>query len=306
LVDSDQAQQSSQQQSKTPVDEGTFLKRIDEIRDKILDVKNRRRQLIEEIKNLRDKRRKLIEEKKQLIERFKTLREQRKKLLDELAKVKQDRDNISKEFKTKLDQLKEAHNITQKEGDVAKLSLRKIQKRMEELEWRQQTSVLTPEEEKRLVEEIDRLEELAERVRKARKEEVSILELEADVKGLKLKLSELINKVKELRENAGKLKAEISSINPKIDEYNKNIDALGNEIQQKSQEAENLTKQLDALYQEYRDLMVKLKEMKLAKQRGIEVNILEQKRKEIEEKQKKGEALTLDELRILYGDLDSI
>ncbi|MDP8002571.1 MAG: coiled-coil protein [Caldisphaera sp.] len=305
MVDQGQGQQNSQITQKE-VDEESFLKHIDEIKDKIIEIKNQRSQLIDEIKSLRDKRRQLIEEKKKLVDRLINLREERKKLLDELVKAKQDRETASKEFKTKLDQLKVAHQLTQKEGDFAKLSLRRIQKRMEELEWRQQTSVLTPEEEKRLVEEIDKLEELAERVRKAREEEVSVLELEADVKGLKLKLTEAINKVKELREKIGRLKGEISSLTPKIDEYNKNIDSLAAQIQQKSQDIESLSKQLDALYQEYRDHMVKLKEMKLAKQHGIQVNILEQKRKEIEEKQKKGEALTLDELRILYGDLDSI
>ncbi len=294
------------QPDQNEIKEEDFLKAIDEIKDKILDIKVQRRKLIEELRSLRDKRRKLIEEKKELVGRLLSLRDERKRKLDELEKVKKEKDEANKEFRERLDQLRVVQQLAQKEGNLAKLSLRRIQKRIEELEWRQQTSILTPEEEKRIIAEIDRLEELMEKVRKARQEEVSVLELEANVKGLKLKLSQAINKANELREGIGRLKAEIASLMPKIDEYNKNIDFIAGQIQEKNQTIEEMSRKLDSLYQEYRDKMVKLKEMKIARQRGIQLDLLEQKRREIEEKEKKGEALTLDELRILYGDLDNI
>jgi len=48
--------------------------------------------------------------------------------------------------------------------------------------------------------------------------------------------------------------------------------------------------------------MIKLKEVKVAKQRGITLEAIERKRREIAEKMKRGEPLSLEELKILYGE----
>jgi len=131
---------------------------VDRIRDKIVQVKEQRTRLIEEVKSLREKRRSLIDKKREIVGQLLKLREERKGVLDELAKVKEELNNALNELKSKREQLREARQLLEKEGNIAKLSLRKVLKRIEELEWKQQTSVLPPQEEKRLVEEIERLE----------------------------------------------------------------------------------------------------------------------------------------------------
>jgi hypothetical protein len=50
--------------------------------------------------------------------------------------------------------------------------------------------------------------------------------------------------------------------------------------------------------------MVRLKELKVSRQRGIQLKVLEERRKEIEEKARRGEPLSIDEMRILYGEFD--
>ena len=284
--------------------EDDLYKMVDKLREVIVNLKEQRAKLIQEVKELREQRRKLSEERRESIEQLQKLRNERKGLLDQLNSLKQERDNVLKEFRSKLEQLREARQLLEKEGSIAKLSLRRVLKRIEELEWKQQTSVLPPQEEKRIVEEIQRLEELAERIRKARQEEISILELEAEVKSLKLRLSDLNNKLKELRQSIGTIKAQISSLTPKIDELTKQLASLTGTINAKSHAIDVVTKQLDLLYGKYREVMVRLRELKISRQRGLEVATLEEKRKQIEEKAKRGEPLTLDELRILYGELD--
>jgi len=85
---------------------------------------------------------------------------------------------------------------------------------------------------------------------------------------------------------------------------NKEIDSLKGLIDEKSKEIDSLSKVLDALYTKYREIMVRLKELKVSRQRGIQLKVLEERRKEIEEKARRGEPLSIDEMRILYGEFD--
>ncbi len=48
--------------------------------------------------------------------------------------------------------------------------------------------------------------------------------------------------------------------------------------------------------------MIKLREIKVARQRGLTLEAIERKRKEIMEKMERGEPLSLEELKILYGE----
>ncbi len=286
------------------MNEDNLYKLVDQLRNLIISVKDMRTQLITEVKELRERRRNLIDQKRGLSDQLAKLREQRKSLLDELVRLKQERDSLLKEFRSKVEQLKEARQLLDKESSIAKVSLRKIQKRIEELEWRQQTSVLSQQEEKRLVEEIQRLEELAERVRKARQEEVSIMELEAEVKSLRMRLAEVNSKLDGIRNTIGNLKSQMASLIPKIDELDKQVNSLKEVIDLKSHTIDVYTKQLDLLYDKYRKIMVRLRELKVSKRRGLEVTLIEEKRKQIEERLKRGEALSLDEMRVLYGEFD--
>jgi len=66
---------------------------VDRIRDKIVQVKEQRTRLIEEVKSLREKRRSLIDKKREIVGQLLKLREERKGVLDELAKVKEELNN---------------------------------------------------------------------------------------------------------------------------------------------------------------------------------------------------------------------
>jgi len=83
---------------------------------------------------------------------------------------------------------------------------------------------------------------------------------------------------------------------------NKKVNALSDEINAKSQMIDDLSRQLDELYALYKETMIKLKEIKIARQQGLQVELIEKKRREIKEKMERGEPLTLEELKILYGE----
>ncbi|MEB2836404.1 MAG: hypothetical protein GSR80_001560 [Desulfurococcales archaeon] len=286
--------------------EDELLKLAEEYREKIISIKDQRRTLVEENRKLRAQRRRLIEEKRQLTSRLQEVRRKRNELMEQLRQLKSERDKIREELEKKREQLQLARKLAEKEGDLAKLSLKRLQRRLEDLEWRQMTSVLPPEAEKRIVEEISRLEELIERVRKAKQQVLSIMELEAEVKALRLKNRDLTQRINEIRESIGEVKREIQSLVERIEEYNKKIDALSEEINERSAILDDLSRQLDLLYAVYREIMVKVRELKLARQYRMSLEELEKRRKEVMEKYKRGEPLSLQELRILYGEFDEI
>ena len=143
---------------------------------------------------------------------------------------------------------------------------------------------------------------MIERVRKAREQMLSVMELEAEVKALRLSLRGVNEEIREIREEIGRIKEQIASLSPKYEEMNKMVDSLSEEIAKRSQLIDDLSKQLDEYYSKYRDAMIKLKEIKLAKQQGVRIELIEKKRKEIREKLERGEPLTLEELKILYGE----
>ncbi len=286
--------------------EEELFSRAEELRNKIMEIKDQRRSLIEEIKELRAQRRRLIEEKRTYTTRLKELKERRAELLDELNKLKEERDKLREQLNSKREQLRIARELAAKEGNLARISLKRLQRRLEELEWKQMTTVLPPHEEERLIAEISRLEDLIDRVRRAKQQFLSVMELEAEIKSLRLRYSDVVSKINEIRERIGEIKNEMQALIQKIEEYNSKIDALGREIEERSAIVNDLNKQLDQLYPEYREIMIKLKELKIAKQYRITVEALEKRRKEVLEKYKRGEPLTLDELKILYGEFDAI
>jgi uncharacterized coiled-coil DUF342 family protein len=284
--------------------EGELLTRIEEVKDKIIQLKDERRRLIEELRRLRDERRRLIEERRRLIEEFKSLRERLRELKSKLAEIKAERDKVRKEALDKREDVRIARQLAEKEGEVARVSLRRLQKRLEELEWRQMTTVMRPEEERRLVEEIARIESMIMKVKEARKHVISVLELEADYKATLLRLKDLNNKMAEVVEEIKSVRLQLQGIAARLDELSSKVGALTQSISDKSSRVDEINRELDSLYNEYRGVLGRLRDLRESRRLGIQLELLERKRREVREKAERGEPLTLEELRILYGELD--
>lgn len=284
--------------------ERELIASIEEAKDKIVALKEEKRRLIEERRALIDERRKLAEERRKLVGEFKEIRDRYRAMKEEFLKLKEERDSVKKEVENKREDLRIARQLAEKEGEVAKISLRRLQRRLEELEWKQMTSVMRPEEERRLVDEIARIESMIMKVRDARRHVISLLELQADFKSSLLRLKDLNQKLSKMWEEMRNHRTRLGELRAKIDEISKRIEEISKEIDAKSKRLDELTQEIDAMYAKYRDSLSKLREVKEAKRLGVELEILERKRKEVKEKAEKGIPLTLDEMRILYGELD--
>ncbi|MEM4512635.1 MAG: hypothetical protein QXK97_05000, partial [Acidilobaceae archaeon] len=225
-------------------------------------------------------------------------------LREEHARLKEEREKLRKEVEARRGELKIASQLAEKEGDVARISLRRLQRRLEELEFKQMTSVLTAEEEKELVDQIARLENLIMRVKSARRHMVTLVELKADYKALVLQLKETNSKLASVRQRLVELVKERDSLREEVKKLSDKIAELSSQIDSLSQEIDSKTRALDELYSEYRALLSRLREMKIARRLKLTLEALERKKREVKEKAERGEPLTLDELKILYGELD--
>ncbi|MEM0339969.1 MAG: hypothetical protein QXN05_00885 [Acidilobaceae archaeon] len=284
--------------------EATLLDQVSELQETIMAMRDERRKLVEEVKKLRDERRKLVSERRVLIERLKEIKKELTALREEFVKLREERDKLRKEIEIRRGELKIASQLAEKEGEVARISLKRLQKRLEELEFKQMTSVLSPEEEKELVEQIAKLENLIMRVKSARRHIVSLVEFKADLKALVLQLKEMNSRLSELRQKLGGLINEKNRILEELRSYSNKIAELSTQIDNISQEIDSKNKQLDELYSRYRETLSKLRELKIARKLRLTLEALEKKRREVKEKAERGEPLTLDEMKILYGELD--
>ncbi|MCS7106987.1 MAG: hypothetical protein NZ902_02650 [Acidilobaceae archaeon] len=285
-------------------DEQKLISTIEETRDRIVALKEEKRKIVEERRKLIEERRKLVEERRALVQEYRNHKEQLRALREEFLKVKEERDAVKKEAMNKREDLKIARQLAEKEGEVAKISLRRLQRRLEELEWKQMTTVMRPEEEKKLVEEIARVESMILKVREARKHVISLMELQADYKSTLLKLKGLNEKLSRMWQRLNELRTKLNELGNKIGEANRRIEELSREIEIRSLKLDDLSKEIDGLYSNYKESLTKLNEMKEARRLGIQLELLEKKKKEVKEKAERGEPLTLEELKILYGELE--
>ncbi|MEN3000008.1 MAG: hypothetical protein ABDH61_05480 [Acidilobaceae archaeon] len=285
-------------------DEQRLISNIEETRDKIVALKEEKRKLVEERRALIEQRRKLVEERRAFVREYREHKEQLRALREEFLKVKGERDAVKNEAMNKREDLRIARQLAEKEGEVAKISLRRLQRRLEELEWKQMTTVMRPEDEKKLVEEIARVESMILKVKEARKHVISLMELQADYKSTLLKLKGLNEKLSRMWQQLNELRTKLNELGNKIGEANRKIEELSREIEVRNLKLDDLSKEIDALYGNYKESLTKLSEMKEARRLGIQLELLEKKKKEVKEKAERGEPLTLEELKILYGEIE--
>ncbi|MEM2343590.1 MAG: hypothetical protein QW659_05855, partial [Sulfolobales archaeon] len=80
------------------------------------------------------------------------------------------------------------------------------------------------------------------------------------------------------------------------------LNGVNEEIRGLVQNLVNTASRINELRERYASLNQRLREVRLARIKQNEEKIVEEKRKLVEEKKRRGERLTLEDLRILYGE----
>ena len=282
--------------------EKEILERITELREEIKRLKERRYALIEEVRRLRQERRSLIDRARQLRETLRSLRERRRKLVEEVRGLRQERRQLLEKIRSVVSELDQQRRIAAELRPLARRSINAIRRRIEELEWRQQTQVLTPEQEKEIIDEITRLEALLEKTMEARQVLQSLAEKRAELMGLRLQLRSYGEEIRKRSAEISRIDERIDAVRKELDELSPRIDELSKKIEELSGEIDRLREEINARVEELRRLSEQLRGIRSGRERQRLVQIYAEKRRAVEEKLRRGEPLTLEELRLLYAE----
>ena len=176
------------------------------------------RDQMREYKRIRDDHNKEV---KALIESVKAEREERDRINQEINEAKERRMAIHAQLKSVYDEIRELRSnlVGSPSNDQ-----RKMMRRVEELEWRQQTEQLTRDEEVAIVEEIARIETQLVKIGQEKEKQDRISELRRLARKLKDEASEAHEKVLSLSEQSQVHHQEVVRIRPQLEEYKKAAD----------------------------------------------------------------------------------
>jgi uncharacterized coiled-coil DUF342 family protein len=234
-------------------------------------------------------------------------RAQREKLNAEVARLKQLRNaevERARELQEKLQELR---------GEFAELddfvSLEELQKQFRELEWRQQTTVTTIDEERELLAEMSRLTlamEAAAKVEKrldgARPEDLDqlwqeIQEARNRAQEYHEQMVTLVEKAQEKHQTIIGFSESIGPAREEAQEAHQQFVSCLQEVDEMRARVEKLQEQEKGLRKRLDEIRAQRKADRQERERQIMTEIAERARR----KQKAGEKLTMDELRALYG-----
>ena len=261
-----------------------------------LEVLRRNRDKMREYKNLRDSHNKEV---RGLIESVKAEREARDKINKEINDAKQRRTAIHAQLKSIYDEIRDLRsNIV---GSPS-TDQRRMMRRVEELEWRQQTEQLSMDEEKSIVEEIARIEAKLVEIGQEKEKQDRISELRRLARRLKGEASEAHSKVLELSEQSQIHHQEVVRIRPELEELKRSADTSHQnfvEWLKKVKEGEGKLKeirdQIDEIYGKIRRHESEKRDSARQEKRDIQMAHEQERLDAAVEKLQAGKRLTFDE-----------
>jgi uncharacterized coiled-coil DUF342 family protein len=183
-----------------------------------LEVLRRDRDQMREYKTIRDDHNKEV---RGLIESVKAEREARDRINKDISEAKERRTAIHAQLKSVYDEIRELRSNLVGSPSTDQ---RRMMRRVEELEWRQQTDQLTRDEELSIVEEIAKIEAKLVKIGQEKEKQDRISELRRLARKLKEEASEAHEKVIKLSEQSQIHHQEVVRIRPQLEEYKKSAD----------------------------------------------------------------------------------
>jgi len=274
--------------------------KIEELAQKLSALKEQKNMLSAEAREWAQKRDKLNEQFRALRAEILELKNERDKLNEKVRELKQQREKTKAELRGKIEELRklnqEIRTLTKKKPSR---SLPTLQKEIESIEWKIQTTSSSLQEEKELVEKVKQLETQLNIHRKLDQLNMRNLAIQTEIRAFKTnnklyheKLTETAQKSQEIHrkmlekiDESKRLKVEADSIHKLFLQAKERTRPLQGEIMQ-------ILNQMKLLKEEIR----KQEEMERKKSEEVLREKLEEQAKE---KLKRGEKLTWEEFQLL-------
>jgi uncharacterized coiled-coil DUF342 family protein len=274
--------------------------KIKELIQKLSILKEQRSKLNAEATEWAQKRDKLNEQFKSLRAEILELRDERDKLNEKVKELKQQREKTKEEIRGKIEEIKklnqETRILTKKKPSK---SFQTLQKEIERIEWKIQTTPLSLHEEKELVEKVKQLETQLNIHRKLDQLNMKSLELQTELKTLETnkklcheKLTEAAQKSQEIHGKMLEKIAESKKIRMEAD----NIHKLFLQTREKTRPLQN---DIVEISNQMKLLREQIREEEEKEKKKIEKTLREKLEKQAREKLKRGEKITWEEFQLL-------
>ncbi|TET09311.1 MAG: hypothetical protein E3J86_08595, partial [Candidatus Thorarchaeota archaeon] len=261
-----------------------------------LDVLRRDRDQMREYKTIRDEHNKEV---RGLIESVKAERMERDRINKDISEAKERRTAIHAQLKSLYDEIRE---LRSKLVGSPSTDQRRMMRRVEELEWRQQTDQLTKDEELSIVEEVARIETKLVKIGQEKEKQDKISELRRLARKLKEEASEAHEKVIELSEQSQIHHQEVVRIRPTLEEYKKSADTAHKNFVEWLKKVKDGEAKLKEFRTQIEDIQGKLRKFSFEKRDVEQRDMLDTQRAQERErtdaaveKLQSGKRLTFDE-----------
>ncbi len=274
--------------------------KVKELTQKLSELRDRKDKLSSEAEDLAEKRDKLDEHFKSLRAEILTLRDERDKINQKVKELKQKRSDTTTKTSEKIEELKKINQeidvLSEKRPSK---SLQALQEEFEDTEWKIQTSSLSLDEEKELVEEARQLEIQLSVRKKLQKlsDKAFVLKTETRALGNQGKLCH-----EELTKNAQKSQETHQKMLEKIDESKKiksEADNLHKDFLQAREKIKPLQNEIYEIINQMKKSKTEIREEEEKEKKEGEDAIRTELEKQAREKLKRGEKLSWEEFQIL-------
>jgi uncharacterized coiled-coil DUF342 family protein len=274
--------------------------KIEEFNRQLVALKQERNQLSNEARNWAEKRNAIHEQIKTLRREAKSLKEKRdatNQKVRELKSLREQSRTEQKEKRAQLSKTKEKMQVLLEKKPPR--HLRDIQKDIETIDWKIQTTPLSVKEEKVLVDQVRTLEK--QRVIQKRLQELknTTMTMQSEERALATRAKLSHEKLEELAEQSQKFHEQMvnqltmaQNLKIKADTAHQKYLELRQKANETHQKYVKLLQQIDSLRQE---IQKKNEEQQAKRQQEL----LEEATKKAQEKMKRGQKLTWDEFKLL-------
>lgn len=279
------------------------IEEIEQKRDLLnIEAEKRRKtrdELNEKSREYADLRDKLNAEARQLIEQASEHKKRRDELNEKVKEAKEQREIWNKRYS---DLATELFELRKKIAPKSGVPTSKLKRDLKALEFKQMTSVLSPEKEKELVEQMSRLQQEIKRREEALKTNTAYVEMLKKVNEAKENAERYHRLVSELADAAQREHEEMAALYDKADAVRKQADeAQAKFVETKLLADEEHRKHIEAIHQvhDYDKILYGLRQKQRRPGKGGDVEKIARDAELVFERFKKGEKLSTEDLMLL-------
>jgi uncharacterized coiled-coil DUF342 family protein len=275
------------------------LAEIGRLADQLREKRDRLNKEAQELVKERDRLNSLVAE---WLAKAREHREKRDEFNQKVAEFKIKRDEVHQKLKAKIGERQDTEEVAEKIKDVVTTPVHVLRKRIRELEWTLQTSVLDLKQEREIIEKIALLEgdlEIAEQMLSKRQESARA---RGEIEDLRLLMNAHHNSVLEFARQSQEENQHMIEAYAEVDVLRKRADEAHRRYLEVRREADETHRRFIEAKQESARLRKEIGEVRL-RQRLEKLQVveerLEQKATTALEKFKRGEKLTMEEFSLL-------